>query len=322
MVSDPKTGTVILLSGTESREGPGMLYQFKGSELTRVVDVGSQPVSVNRPDDRPGIYVTSCDEILYLPDDSSAPRARIPLNRSPGSRSGNRRAKRLRGCADELLAILGHKKLAITLRNRKGKSVRKLAIVDLNSNSVEQVIMSRRRLKLGEKVAKVTLLSPLLLTPDPWLWVRAFAGDFINLSLTASPNGEFVYVLDNDADLGTVRGTVTIVRSEDSTVVNQVRLRAKGQKILFVPGGRFVYVQTPKAITLIDPRTGKKHVRHKAGKAEVRSLQLDEANGRVLALTTKSLFVFDALTGKRLMKIDGFAEPRQLLIPSLESRNE
>ena len=89
-----------------------------------------------------------------------------------------------------------------------------------------------------------------------------------------------------------------------------------------MPGGRFVYVQTPKAITLIDPRTGKKHVRHKAGKAEVRSLQLDEANGRVLALTTKSLFVFDALTGKRLMKIDGFAEPRQLLIPSLESRNE
>ena len=190
-------------------------------------------MSVNRLDDRPGIYVTSCDEILYLPDDRSAPRARIPLNRLPGSRSGNRRAKRLRGCADELLAIPGHKKLAITVRNRKGKSVRKLAIVDLNSNSVEQVIISRRRLKLGEKVAKVILLSPLLLTPDPWLWVRAFAGDFINLSLTASPNGEFVYVLDNDADLGTVRGTVTIVRSEDSTVVTQVRLRAKGQKILF-----------------------------------------------------------------------------------------
>ena len=41
MVSDPKTGTVILLSGTESREGPGMLYQFKGSALTRVVEVGS-----------------------------------------------------------------------------------------------------------------------------------------------------------------------------------------------------------------------------------------------------------------------------------------
>ena len=87
------------------------------------------------------------------------------------------------------------------------------------------------------------------------------------------------------------------------------------QRIFLANGGRFVFSKTAKNITLIDTEKNARHLQHRLTAGKVAVLHSDDAAGRVIALTSKKLLVFDTEQGKLSNTVGGFSEPRLIVQP-------
>ena len=311
MPFDPGPDGVIVLShGLEEQEN-AKLYELRGPELVREIALETNPIFVKRLESRPGIYVATCDGIRYLPDGSSEFSSHISFSVPQPTGKPRSKPKRLKACPSAMLELPGQDRAAVVFEKQDSQPVQKLAIVDLNTNTF-QFVGTKRRFSTAEKIG-IGVLAPVV----TGLWAM---GGFRPLwpakshrlspedSLAASQDGRFVYVLNDSAFV------VIVVRSEDASRVNQVRVGLEPRSMALTPDGKLLAVELERGLTLIDTQTNKKQAHHKLGE-EVLSVSMDSVNNRILALTKKSLHIFDAGTGERLAEIRGFKKAKSIVLP-------
>ena len=310
---DPTTGILAVMIRGDEETGGGKLYEWRGTRLVREVDVRgfSVPVERNRLSFLPGTLVATCDQIIYLGGGAATPVSIEPAPEEDGNPAGRLR-NHLGGCPTMMMEIPGQDRVVMALRKQEGKtkSIQKLAFVNLDTKRLERVVSYRRKRGLGEKIA-IGALIPLVLPlaaaaamGDAWKIERT---DY--LSLAVEPVGTFIYVYDR------MSHRVAVVRSQDGSVVNRVGVHANSRRLSLGPEGRFVCVEAPEEIALIDTRTNRKHSRYKVEGTQTftDSLYMDEINKRILVLSGRALFVIDAGTGELLAEVRGFRKGRSLL---------
>ena len=310
MPFDPGPDGVIVLSRGLEEEENAKLYEFRGPEMVREIALETNPIFVKRLKSRPGIYVATCDGIRYLPDGSSEFSSHIFFSVPQPTGKPRSRPKRLKACPSAMLELPGQDRAAVVFEKQDGRPVQKLAIVDLNTNTF-QFVSTKRRFNTAEKIG-IGVSAPFWAPFVVGMWAMGgHLGPARGLSpedsLAASQDGRFVYVLNDSAF------AVIVVRSEDASFVKQVRV-GFSRRIALTPDGKLLAVERERGLTLIDTQTNKKQAHHKLGE-EVLSVSMDSVNNRILALTEKSLHVFDAGTGERLAEIRGFKKAKSIVLP-------
>ena len=261
----------------------------------------------------------SHEEISFLPDEGSLVSSFVTLNPK----------NKIVGYPGETLYLPKQNKVFMALLVWYGGETflftptSKVAMVDLNGKGAEQVITTGRGgIKFAKTLGAVALSAALTYasykaarsmaqtTGQYYFYynVYTFKMDSPNLSLASSSDGKFVYALNTFTD------DVTIINSEDGSVVDKVPVGASCRRIQLAPGGKYIYAYAAKKVTLIDTQTQKPLV-HDLADSHVNTVYADEADGRILALTTTSVLVLDARDGSTLGSIPGLTDPRILVLP-------
>jgi YVTN family beta-propeller protein len=316
---DANTDTLTVLAQVSVKDRHGKLYQFRGNQLIRTGDLGETPMSVRRFPGRPGLFVMSHDAISFLPDEGPLASSFIALNPK----------NKIVGYPGETLYLPAQNKVFFTLLNWYGGGTflflptSKVALVDLNSQKMDHVITTGRGgIKFAKTMGAIALSAALSYmsysagysmarsTGSSYFFynVYAFKMSPPNLSLAASPDGKFVYVLNTFSD------DVTIINSEDGSVLDKIAVGGSCRRIQITPGGRYVCAYASKKVTLIDTQTQKPLV-HELTNGRVNSVNADEASGRILVLTTDSILVLDAEKGSVVGSVLGLTDPRMLVLP-------
>lgn len=316
---DETTDTLTVLAQASMKDRHGKLYQFRGNHLLRTGDVGEAPMSVERFQDRPGMFVMSHDEISFLPDEGPLASSFVALNPK------NKRA----GYPGETLYLPGQNEVVLSLLRWYGKGTlkylptSKVAIADLNGKKMEHVITTGRGgVKFAKTMGALALSAAMTyLSYAPAYYMAQSTGSYYffydvyvfrmrppNLSLAASPDGKFVYALNTFTD------DVTVINSEDGSVLDKVPVGVSCRRVQLAPGGKYVCAYASKKITLIDTQTQKATV-HELTSGHVNTVYTDDANGRILALTTDSVLIFDTEKGDLEQTISGLRDPRLLVLP-------
>jgi len=332
---DAQAESVAVLAQVSAKDQTGRLYQFRGSEPTGAVDIGAEPLFVRRLGERPGRFIFCYDQMRFLGDEGTAASSFVTLNYKPGVKRPTPELDFAggRGYPDEVLYLPGKDKAVLTVLARYRKDLwgplvtqptSKLAIVDLRENKVQRTVTTGRRgVKFGKALAMAALsvaLSEAMTSlsyhtnysiaqasGQPYFFYNVYRFNFMpaapNLELAASADGKWIYALNTLSD------DVTIIDSAEGEVLGHVPVGRGGRRVLLAPGGKFVVAHANKQITWIDTQTNKRHLEHQLPAGTVNALHVMEAAQRLLALTSKSLLVWDTEQGKLLTTVDGLAEP-------------
>lgn len=322
---DPETDFVSVLTQTSVKDLHGRLYQLRGNEPPVAVDVGSDPRFVTRLSNHRGLFVVTHEDIRFLPDGAPATSSLIPLNPPKGARPLGEAFKSLGGYPGELLYLPDQNKAVLTVQDASGGPTSKVAIVNLKDNKVEHLITTGRgSVKFGKIMGAMALslamtslsyyagYSMAQATGSPYFYynVYTFWPAPPNLELSASSDGKFIYALN------TFSNDATIISSEDGAVIDRIPVGGGCRRLALAPGGKFVYSHSSGQINLINTQTNKTHVEYKLPSGRVNNLHVLEAERKIVALTSKSLLIWDAESGELVATVDGFHEPYLLLEPS------
>jgi YVTN family beta-propeller protein len=322
---DPETDSVSVLTQASVKDRRGKLYQLRGTDPPLAVDVGSEPSFVRRLANHRGVFAVTHEDIRFLPDGAPATSALISLNPVKGAPSPAEAIKRLGGYPGEVLYLPDQDKAVLTVKDAFGTPTSKVAILNLKDNKVEQVITTGRgSVKFGKIMGAMALsvamsslsyyagYSMAQATGSPYFYynVYSFHPASPNLELSASPDGKFIYALN------TFSNDVTIINSADGTVIERVAVGGGCRRLGLAPGGKFVYSNTSGQFNLINTQTNKKHLEYKLPSGRINNLRTLEPEGKIVALTSKSLLIWDAESGEQVATVEGFNEPYLLLEPA------
>lgn len=324
--ADSASDDVAVLAQASFKDTSGRLYLLRGSELSPAVEVGKDPQFMTRSGGQPGRFLVTYDEFRFLSDDGNLASSFVALNKKKGSPPvSGPEVPTLGGYPGEVLQLPGTEKAAMTVMTAWGEPTSKVAIVNLKENKVEKIVTTGRGgVKFGQFMGAMALsvamsslsyygnysLARSMGQPHFYYNVYAFRPPTPNLDLAASADGKFVYALNTQTN------DVTIIDSSDGKVLEHVAVGGGARRVTLSPGGKFIFAQSNKEITLIDTQSNKQHVEHKVLSGKVNSLQLDETGRTMLTLTSKTLEVWDSEQGKILATVDGLAEPQFVVIPS------
>ena len=328
---DPKSEAALVMAQASAKDNNGKLFRLNGSEMAPAVDIGRDPQFVKRFGDEPGRFLLTYDELRFQPDTGALASSFVALNPKKGAPPPAPGVEKVGGFPSETLYLPGQGKIAFTVLNNLGAPTSKLAIVNLKDNKVERVVTTGRgSVKFGKFMGAMALsigLSSLsyyanysiaqsLNQPYFFYNVYVFTPAAPNVQLSSSADGKFVYALNTQTN------DITMIDSADGKVLGHVPVGGGGRRVLLSPGGKFAAAQSNRQITLIDTATNKKHFEHQLTDGHINTLHVDEANRRLVALTSKSLLVMDTEQGKLLTTVDGFSEPQFLVEPRAEAASE
>ena len=318
---DPESEMVTLLGNAGPKDQEGKLYQFRGSELAGTFTVGNRPQFLAHVGGFPSRLLITYDQLHFVDKDGSLTAQTIPLN----LKSGGESVVRLGGYPGEILHLPEVNKLVMSVRQGGsfGAPTSKVAFVDLKDNKVERVVTTGRgSVKFGKTLGAVaasmamTTLSyyggyySARAAGSPYFFYNVywFSPGRTNVELTTSPDGKFVYALN------TFSNDVTIIKSEDGTVLDHIPVGRGEGRVFRAPGDRFICAYSSNKVTLIDPSTNKVHLEHNVGGAFSQFLT-DDQNQRLLMLSSESLYVFSADKGELTGSITGLKNARSVILP-------
>jgi YVTN family beta-propeller protein len=320
---DANNDAITVLAQASAKDHKGKLYSIRDNHLTPAADLGSDPQFVTRFGNRTDRTVVSHDDLRFLGDDGQLTSSFVALN-PKGDSAGGASLKRIGGYPGEVLYLPDQKKAVMTVMGAGGVPTSKVAIVNLNDNTVENVVTTGRgSVKFGKFMGSMALSVAMSMgsyyagysyaqaTSSPYFFynVYLFTPKAPNLELTASADGKFVYALNTQTN------DVTIVDSGTGAVLDKVPVGGNCQRIMTTPAGRFVWSHTLRQVDLIDTQTNKKHLEHKLASGKINGIYVDEPENRVLALTTNSMLVFDAGKGSLVSTVEGLGQPYLLVLP-------
>jgi DNA-binding beta-propeller fold protein YncE len=318
---DPESDLVTLLGNTGPKDPAGSLYEFRGSELVGSFPVGTRPQFLAHVGRLPSRLLITYDQLHFVDRNGSLTAQTIPVNAKGGGES----VVRLGGYPGEILHLPEVNKLVMSVRQggSLGAPTSKVAFVDLKENKVERVVTTGRgSVKFGKVVgamaASVAMSSlsyyggyySARAAGSPFFYYNMywFSPGRTNVELTTSPDGRFVYALN------TFSNDVTIIKSEDGTVLDHVPVGRGEGRVFRAPGDRFICAYTSKKVTLIDPSTNKVQLEHNV-QGILSQFLTDDQNQRLLVLSNESLHAFSAEKGELIGSIDGLKNARSMIFP-------
>ncbi len=321
LIIDPKADDVLVLAQTTYKDRHGLVYRLHGNQKPEAIGTGMNLRFVSRFEDQPGFYAFANEDMRFLPDHDSTSTSLVPLN---PKKSKQPDIKKLDGNPGEVFYLPNQKKMVMTICKENGEPTSKVAIVNLAENRVEYVIKTGRGgIKFGKFMGSMTLsvaattlsyyggYASAQATGSPFFFYNTywFGPAAPNLELTSSADGKYVY------SLNTQTNDITIINSQDGTVLDKIAVGGGCRRIGLTPGGRFIYSHTDGQIDLIDTQTNKKFLEHHVQDGTIKSLHLLEADRRMVALTSKALLVWDVEKGTLENTVVGFAGPYLLVEP-------
>jgi DNA-binding beta-propeller fold protein YncE len=310
-----------VLSQVSAKDRSGKLYLVKGNELVRSVDVGVDPRFLKRPENQPGRFVLSHGDMRFLDDGGVLATSFIPLNKAKNAPPAGAEVKHLSGDPGEVLALPGGERVAMTVNDALGTPTSKVAILNLKTNQVEKIVTTGRSgVKFGKFMGAMALsvamtslsyyanYSVAQSTGQPYFFynVYVFTPRPPNLTLAASADGKTLYALNTSTN------DVTMIDVAKGEVLGHVAVGGGARQVMLAPGGRFVCAYSNKEITFIDTGTNKQHSEHKLTDGKVMTVSPDPKSGRVLALLSNGLQVWDANEGKLVTTVSGLTQARFL----------
>jgi len=200
---------------------------------------------------------------------------------------------------------------ALTLDHRLG-------IVNLEENRLERVVkIGRGGVRLAKAVGVGALVAGSI----------AFAGGLVGLAfevaaiqalatptlhlLLATPDGKFLYVLDTSSN------DVTIVDSEDGSVVDHIAVGGDCEGLVFTPDGKAIWAVARTRLTLIDTTSNKQRFQREFAPELGRrhDWNMVRENGRILLLFDNQLQACDPEQAGSLATIKGLSEARLVVLP-------
>jgi DNA-binding beta-propeller fold protein YncE len=133
-----------------------------------------------------------------------------------------------------------------------------------------------------------------------------------NLSLASSSDGQTLYALNTQTN------DVTMINSGDGKILGHVAIGGGARQVMLAPGGKFVCAYSNKEITFIDAAKNQQHAEHKLTDGKVMMVTPDAKSGRVLALLSNALEVWDAQEGKLVATVSGLTQAKFLARPGAE----
>ncbi len=335
---DPAANSLYVLSQASFKDPTGKFFQFRGADLVASSDVGADPQFVKSFGKEHGAFIMTGSEMRALPPGGPVSSSFIALNArkvnagvekrkdgAPGP--GTDGDKYLGGLPGEVLHLPQQNKIVTTVRNALGGPTSKVAILDLKDNKVQQVVTTGRgSVKFGKFMGAMALsvaMSSLsyyagyswaVNTGSPYFYYNVYVFTPVppNLELTSSADGKFVYALNTQTN------DVTIIDVNDGKVLDKIAVGGSCRRVGLAPGGRFVYSYTPGQFDLIDTATNKKHQEHKVQSGRVNALHTQDADKRIMVLTSDSVLVWDTEKGALQHTVKGFHQPHMVVEPRRE----
>jgi len=318
MLLDEQSEEVAVLAQAAAKDQTGKLMQIRGTEVTRRMDLGKTPLFLRKAGDRPGYYAFTNEELRFVPNQTSAEVASIPLN-GKGVGAAGPEAKSLGGMPGETLELPQHERMAVAVRWSS-----KVALVNLKTNRVDRTVTTGRGgVKFGQFMGAMALsvaasaasyyagyaMAQSMGSPYFYYNVYVFNPPTPNLSLAASADGKHLYALNTQTN------DVTIIDVADGKVMGHVAVGGGARRIFSAPTGKLICAQANGQVTLIRTDTNERVTEFKPKKGKVHALQADASGEKILALTEDSLVVWDARTGEFLGETGGLPDPRMLIQP-------
>ena len=311
----------------------GKLYEIRGAELIRTTTVGEFPQTVLRFEDLPGRVVVSYSDLRVFYDDSSEPSVILPLNSSRLKKDSDGVGRYLEGWPGEVLYLPQSKRMIVGLvdgvelppsrrySSSKPSPENGVAMVNFAERKVEQVIkVGRTGVKVGKALGNFALAmgiamasgaasysvgSPYYMSVFPVYSIQNAGSS----RLVLSPDGSHLYALNPPTN------DVTIITTATGGVVDKIAVGGGAYRAFSGPGGSFVCIHTSEDITFIDTRTNKVHLKYHLPEGKITLMTVDEAESKILALTSNSIVVFDGKQGTLLGIVEGLRQPRGLVAP-------
>jgi DNA-binding beta-propeller fold protein YncE len=193
-----------------------------------------------------------------------------------------------------------------------------LGIVNFEENRLEHVVKIGRGSIRGAKLAgKVALAGGAVVFAGSLTGV-AFLTAYTSSSWTqalhrliATPDGRFLYALDTSSN------DVTIVNSEDGSVLDYIPVGSDCMGLLLTSDGRFIWAIARTRLTLIDTASNKQRFQHEFAPAagRLQDWKVLPENGRILLLFDNQLQAWDPEQASSLATIKGLSEARLLVLP-------
>lgn len=329
---DETTNSAYVLAQASVKDNTGKFFRFNGPDLVETTDVGKNPQFIRSFGKEFGSFIMSGSDIRMLPAGGNVSSSFISLAPSKSKEKTNIGAARetpaglaLGGLPGEVLHLPQQNKLATTVRNALGGPTSKVAIIDLKDNKVQNVVTTGRGgVKFGKFMGAMALsvamsslsyyanYSIAVNTGSPFFFynVYAFTPAPPNIELTSSPDGKFVYALNSQTNDVTVIDVLA-----GKALDNKIAVGGSCRRVSLAPGGKFVYSYTPGQFDLIEVASNKKHLEQQVASGKVRTVHTQDAEKRILVLTSDSVLVYDADKGSLANTIKGFHNPNIVVEP-------
>jgi DNA-binding beta-propeller fold protein YncE len=306
----PQLKEVLVLGQASANDRRGKLYRLVGSQLLPAVDLETEARFLVSSEDPPGLWVGSEEGMSFLPDGGSTPTRRIVLKAKEGI-APPPGLKGLVGAPIWVLNIPKQRKVAVLTADHK------LFVANLQEERLDHVAeIGRGSVRAGKLIGKVAIAAGLLglvFTPSPVFFVPtgAFWSSGALHALVATPDGRFLYALD------TASNDVTIVNSEDGSVLDYIPVGSDCMGLLLTSDGRFIWAIARTRLTLIDTASNKQRFQHEFAPAagRLQDWKVLPENGNLLLLFDNELQVWDPEQASSLATIKGLSEARLLVLP-------
>ncbi len=309
---DAESGRVLLL--TEPNEKQGELVLFNGTAAPVTLATGARP-RFRRLGEEKGIWITTKQELRFLPAGGNEFTARVPLVSPPPQKMD------LGGYPGPMIYLPQQRKAAMIVTDENYEPKAKIALFDLGQQRVQNVVTTGRG---GAKVAKffqelggamvmgaISSLTAPLGGGDPGYYTPSRQAQ-----LVAKADGSIVYALN------TSTSDVTAINTETGTVLGMYKVCACG---ILSPtlNGRFilahstdVYPYDEDQLTWLDTTTNKARPTLNL-KERVRLIGGLEQTNQTLVLTTRSLMVWNSDTGELLRRTGNYNDVLTMAGPAL-----
>ena len=316
-IVSPRLKLVMVLGRASASDRRGRLYRLMGSQLLPAVELDTEARFLVPSEDPPGVWVGSDEGMSFLPDGGSSPSRRIMLK----PKEGIAPAPGLKGLVGAPMWVLDmpkQRKVAVLTADHE------LFIANLHEDRLEHVAeIGRGSVRMAKAVGRGVGMGALAvggvvfagsLAGTGFLAAFTAAGSTLTpslRSLVATPDGKFLYALDTSSN------DVTIVNSEDGSVLDHIPVGGDCLGLLLTSDGRFIWAIARTRLTLIDTASNEQRFQHEfapeAGR--LNDWKVLPENGNLLLLFDNELQVWDPEQASSLATIKGLSEARLLVLP-------
>jgi len=226
----------------------------------------------------------------------------------------------------ELLPFRGNNLAVTTFYARRGLVPQShLALVDLNSSTLlcrvpigSKGIRAAKNIGMGALAITAGFIPPVGIGFASWLLhdVGETPRRPLPENIALPRDEQVLYALDQASD------RVSVVRTQDGTVVNNIPVGAGCRNLILAPGGKYVLVQGGAHFVWLSTENHQKSGEHLLGKGRIISMYPDPEGKRILLLGENFLLPWDAEKGIVGTAVTGFHFPLQVLRPQLRAGTE